>query len=106
MPPDDPGDKARHYSEKEVGRLLKHATDLQQADEAGGPGGRGGGGMTLATLQEVAAEAGIEPRYIRLATARIDTPKPGGLGQWLAGTSLLLRAERIIPGELREEDYE
>lgn len=106
MPPDSPDDEARHYSEKEVGRLLKHATELQQADEAGGPGAHEGGGMTLATLQEVAAEAGIEPRYIQQAAARIDTPKTGGLGHWLAGTSLLLRAERIIPGELREEDYE
>lgn len=106
MPPDDPGDKARHYSEKEVGRLLKRATELQQADEDGGPGGRGGGGMTLATLQEVAAEAGIEPRYIQQAAARIDSPEASGIGPALAGTPLVLRAERVIPGDLREEDCE
>lgn len=106
MPPDNPSDKARHYSEKEVGRLLKYATDLQQADEAGGPGGQEGGGMTLATLQEVAAEVGIEPRYIQLAAARVDSSEATGLGHSLAGTPLLLRAVRVIPGELREEDCE
>ncbi|MCY4574130.1 MAG: hypothetical protein OXF01_15170 [Gemmatimonadetes bacterium] len=109
MPPDDPsrGDPPRHYSDTEVSRLLKYATELQQADEAGGRGGHEGGGMTLATLQEVAAEAGIEPRHVQLAAARIDGPaEPTGRGHVLAGTPLLVRAERVIPGELREEDYE
>ena len=106
--PDDPspGDPPRHYSDTEVSRLLKYATELQQADEAGGRGGHEGGGMTLATLQEVAAEAGIEHRYVQLAAARIDSPEPAGVGHSLAGTPLLVRAERVIPGELREEDYE
>lgn len=100
------GDPPRRYSETEVGRLLKYATELQQSDEAGGPGGHEGGGMTLATLQEVAAEAGIEPRYVQLAAARIDSPEPARRKSALAGTPLLVRAERIIPGELRDEDYE
>ncbi len=106
MPPDGPDDEARHYSEEEVGRILKHATELQQADEAGGPGGDEDDGMTLATLQEVAAEAGIEPRYIRLAAARVDSPEASGIGTALAGTPLAIRAERVIPGNLPEEDYE
>ena len=108
MPHDDPsrGDAPRRYSDTEVSRLLKYATDLQQSDEAGDPGDHEGSGMTLATLQEVAAEAGIEPRYIQLAAARIDSPEPTGLKHSLAGTPLVVRAERIIPGELGEEDYE
>ena len=108
MPPDDPTgrDRPRRYSDAEVRRLLKYAAERQQSDEAGGGGGREGGGMTLAALQEVAAEAGIEPRYVQLAAARIDSPEPTGLEHWLAGTALLVRAERIVPGELRKEDYE
>ena len=108
MPHDDPsrGDPPRHYSDTEVSRLLKYATELQQADVAGGRGGHEGGGMTLATLQEVAAEVGIEPRYVQLAAGRIDNPETTGPGHALAGTPLLVRAERVIPGELREEDYE
>ena len=108
MPQDDPPRRGppRRYSDKEVGRLLKYATELQRSNEAGGPGGHESRGMTLATLQEVAAEAGIEPRYIQLAAARIDGPEPTGLRDSLAGTPLLVRAERILPGELRDEDYE
>ena len=108
MPHDDAprGDSPRRYSDTELSRLLKVAAELQQSDEAGRSVAREGGGMTLATLQEVAAEAGIEPRYVQLAAARIDSPEPTGLERSLAGTPLLVRAERIIPGELREEDYE
>lgn len=108
MPHDDPTrrDRPRRYSDKEVRRLLKYAAERQQSDEAGGAGGREGGGMTLATLQEVAAEAGIEPRYVQLAADRIESPEPTGLEHSLAGTALLVRAERIVPGELCEEDYE
>ena len=68
MPHDDAprGDSPRRYSDTELSRLLKVAAELQQSDEAGRSVAREGGGMTLATLQEVAAEAGIEPRYVQL----------------------------------------
>ena len=107
MPQDDSprGDPPRRYSDKEVSRLLKYATELQEKDEAGGRLGHEGG-MTLATLQDVAAEAGIDPRYVQFAAARIDSPEPTGLEHSLAGTPLLVRAERVLPGELQEGDYE
>ena len=103
MPPDDPTgrDRPRRYSDTEVRRLLKYAAERQQSDQSGGDGGGEGGGMTLATLQEVAAEAGIEPRYVQLAAARIDSPEPTAPKHRLAGTALLVHAERIVPGELR-----
>lgn len=104
MLPDDPrGGGPRRYGDEEVRRLLRHATELQQRDTAGRRGAIGSGGITLATLQEVAAEAGIEPRYIQLAASRIDSPKPVGIGSAFAGTPLLIRAERVLPGELAEE---
>ena len=74
MAPDDPDDKVRHYGEAEVGRLLKIATDLlKKRDEAGRQRAPESGSMTLATLQEVAAEAGIEPRYIKVVTRNGET---------------------------------
>ena len=108
MPHDDPTgrDRPRRYSDTEVRRLLKYAAERQQSDQSDGDGGGEGGGMTLAALQEVASEAGIEPRYVQLAAARIDSPEPTAPKHRLAGTALLVRAERIVPGELREEDYE
>ncbi len=106
MPPDNPNDKARHYSEKEVSRLLKYATDLQEKDEAERHPAPESGGTTLVALQEAAAEVGIEPRYLQLAAARIDSPEASGMGAALAGTPLVIRAEQVIPGDLPEEDYE
>ena len=106
MPPDDPGQgRPRRYSDKEVSGLLKHATDLQEGDEAGRRADEGGG-MTLAALQEVAAEVGIEARYIQLAAGRMDSPDSSRLTRALAGTPLRIRAERNIPGELLDADYE
>lgn len=106
MTPDNPDDRSRHYSEKEVSRLLKYATDLQERDETERRRTPRERGMTLATLQEAAAEAGIEPRYVQLAAARIDRPESSGIGPALAGTPLVIHADRIVPGELAQEDYE
>ena len=106
MPPDNPNDKARHYSEKEVSRLLEYATDLQEKDEAERHPAPESVGTTLVALQEAAAEVGIEPRFIQLAAARIDSPEAAGMGAALAGTPLVIRAEQVIPGDLPEEDYE
>ncbi len=102
MPSDDPrGGPPRRYSDTEVSRLLKHATELQEKDQTGG---RlvDEGGITLATLQDVAAEAGIDPRYVRVAAARVDGRKSSGILSTLVGTRLLIRAEQAMPGELPE----
>jgi hypothetical protein len=62
--------------------------------------------MTLTELQEVAAEAGIHPRYLQQAAARIDHPGKSGLGAALAGTPLTITVEREVPGTLLDEDFE
>lgn len=97
------GKGPRRYSDEEVSRLLKQATDLQT--EEASPGGAGGAGMTLAEIQEIAAEVGIEPRYLQRAAAQIDRPSGPGLGEILAGGPLLVAVERIVPGELGEPDF-
>lgn len=99
------GNPPRRYRDREVGRLLGHASELQEKDEAGERRVQEGG-MTLATLQEVAAEAGIDPRYVQLAAARIDGRKPRGFGEVFFGTPLVVRCEQVIPGQLPDEDFE
>ena len=90
MPHDDAprGDSPRRYSDTELSRLLKVAAELQQSDEGGRSVAREGGGMTLATLQKVAAEAGIEPRYVQLAAARIRRGLRQGLQGWTVNHDL------------------
>ncbi len=99
----DPPAAIRRYSDKEVTRLLKKAAEIQEEEARHELEGRG---MTLTELQEVAAEAGIHPRYLQQAAARIEHPGKPGLGAALAGTPLTITVERAVPGTLFDEDFE
>jgi len=99
----EPGDAARRFSDEEVGRILKRATEIQVAD----PASPGAGGITLQELEEIALEAGIDPRHLRRAALEVQ----GGQGQTslatrLAGQSLDLLYEATVPGELSPADFE
>lgn len=96
---------ARRYGDKEVRRLLQRAAELQK-QESVREYADGGGGLTLADLQEVAAEAGIHPRYIQQAAAGIEQSGRSGLAARLAGTELTITVERVVPGELLDEGFE
>ncbi len=99
----DPTNLPRLYGEKEIGKILKRATELQH-DEPPSPSVDS---MTLQELEEVAVEAGIDPAYLRQAALEVDT----GAAEWstwakLAGEELVLVREIIVPGELREDGFE
>lgn len=93
----------RRYTEDQVSEILKHATDLQAEESA--PRHGSDGGMTLAEIQEIAAEVGINPRHLQTAAARLDRPEPSGLGVALAGGPLVVSVERVVPGEMSEGDF-
>lgn len=98
----EPGHLPRFYGETEIGRILKRATELQH-HEPSGPAT----GVTLAELEEIATEAGIDPTYLRRAAMELDS----GLGQptlWrkFLGEELLLTRELTLPGELAESGFE
>ncbi len=99
----DPSNLPRLYGEKEIGKILKRATELQ-IDEPSVPSADK---ITLQELEEIAAEAGIDPAYLRRAALEVDT---GGADRstWekLAGEEFLLVREVILQGELREDGFE
>ena len=101
MPPSD--NLPRRYSDDEVSEILKHATDLQ-AEESPQRHSEGTG-MTLAEIQEIAAEVGIDPRHLQQAAARIDRPKTAGFWAKVAGGPAVVSVERVVPGELSEADF-
>ncbi len=93
---------SRLYGEKEIGRILKRATELQDASTT-----PSAAGMTLAELEEIAAEAGIDGQYLRRAARELDT----GIGEpslWtkFLGEELHLFREITLPGELPESGFE
>ncbi len=87
----------RRYSEEEIGRLLKRATEIQLAE----PTGSGPTGMSLSELEAIALEAGIDPRHLRRAAVELESGSAGeSLAEKLAGESLLLTLEAVVPGEI------
>ncbi len=107
MASDDRRSPSRRYGDKAVRRLLEMATKIQE-DEAGRGHGRHGEGLTLAQIQEAAAEAGIDPAYVQRAAARMDhsdTSEPGVWWEWAVGTPLTIRTARVVPGEVTNEDF-
>ena len=96
----------RRYDDEEVGKLLKRATELQRRDPSTGTGSSTGG-LSLRELEEIAAEAGIDPSYLRRAAAEAESqPTDESLGSRLAGESLSIIQETVIPGELTSEGFE
>lgn len=99
----EPENRPRRYSEKEVARLLERATELQR-DEA--PTGTVEGGLTLSELEEIAVEAGIDPRYLRRAAGDLGRPSPTSGWSWLTGAPTTLVFERTVAVELRPDSFE
>jgi hypothetical protein len=87
---------SRRYTDKEVGLILRRASNLQRAE----PTGPDPSGFTLAELEDVALEAGIDSRLLRQAAAEVDAGETGTLGQRLAGAPLTIRLERTVAGEI------
>jgi hypothetical protein len=99
----DPSLPARVYGDKEIARILERATELQSSEASVSPSG----GMTLAELEEVAAEAGIDVQLVRRAALEVEA----GVGEasvWerLLGERVSVTREILLPGELQEKDLE
>ena len=99
----DPEKPARRYGDKEIGALLKRATEIQHAE----PSAAAAGGLTLDELEEIAREAGIDPRHLRRAALEIESGRAGGsLAVRSFGEEMELVYELSVPGELPEDRFE
>lgn len=100
----EPENLRRRYSEEEVARLLERATELQR--EEGSPG-TVAGGLTLPELEEIATEAGIDPRHLRRAAVDLDDgASPSSGWSWFTGAPVTLTFERTVAGELPPDAFE
>jgi hypothetical protein len=92
----------RRYSEEEVGLILRRATEIQRAE----PAAPDPAGLTLAELEEIAGEAGIDPALLRRAANELHSLRPATAGSRLAGAPLAIELERVVDGELPPERLE
>jgi len=97
----DPQNLPKVYGEKEIGRILKRATELQHREPSAPPAG-----MTLAELEEVAVEAGIDPSFLRRAALEMESGATGGLWEKVVGDELIVVREMTLDGEMADSGFE
>jgi hypothetical protein len=94
----DPSPRAR-YSEEEAARILRHAALLELRPLPA----RAGEGFTLAELEEIAAEAGIDPRGVAAVAARLPAPRDGWARAMGGPTRFDVTLE--VPGHMADEAW-
>lgn len=97
----DSGSLPRVYGEKEIGRILKRATELQHREPSAAPAG-----VTLAELEEIAVEAGIDASFLRRAAMEVDSSGAGGFWPMVVGEELVIVRETTLEGEMVQSGFE
>ena len=99
----DPSQLAgRRFNEKEVAAIIKRASELQQVESTSEPTA----GMSLAELEQIAREAGLDPALVRRAASDLDTRVTDRQPSPFFGAPTALVLERTIDGEVPVEEYE
>ena len=95
-----PGDRAgeRRYTDDEVALILRRAAEL--GGETGPPRSEG---LSLAEIQQVAREVGIDPATVARAAAALPTRKRDRLAAVLGGP-MHVRLEATMPGRASDAD--
>lgn len=92
--------KNRLYNEHEISAVLKRAAELQRTE-----GPIDTSGLSLAELEQIAADVGIDPAFIKTAAMELDEGRPDeAFHFWGGPTSVEL--ERIVEGEMSEAQWE
>lgn len=101
MPDSTPPD-SRRFSEKEVAHIIKRASELQQEEAPT----ESTNGMSLAELEQVAREAGLDPALVRRAATDLDTRVTDRKPSAFVGAPTTLSLERTIEGEIPPDEFE
>ncbi len=99
----DQSNLPRVYGDKEIGQILKRATEFQNKE----PNAPSSQGLTLQELEEVAIEAGIDPRFLQRAALELgSSPTDSVFWARVAGDEFMLIRDTTVPGELNEDGFE
>src|SRR4051794_12796103 len=98
----DGGGQERRWGEGEVGAILRRAIELQHEEQRRAPQAlaRSEDGASLAELEEMANEVGLEPALVRRAVAELEArPRPVPISPWTGSPGRIV-FERVLPGEV------
>src|SRR3982751_5285903 len=93
---------SRRFNEQEVALIIKRASELQQTETTT----ESNAGMSLAELEQVAREAGLDPELVRRAATDLDTRVTDQTPNAFLGAPTALRLERTIDGEVPADEFE
>lgn len=99
---DEPKSVIRRYSDREIALILTRTAELQVTRAAES---EVTAGLTQDDLEQIAREAGLDPRYVRMAIADLDGGRGTRESRWLGGASWI-QLERAVTGEVPEREYE
>lgn len=99
----DAAPPGRRFNDREVTQIIKRASELQEQEA---PADAGTAGMSLAELEQVAREAGLDPALVRRAAADVDRRITDQAPSRFLGAPTTLRLERTIEGEVPADEYE
>lgn len=92
---------SRRYSEAEIGTLLQRATQLQEQRQTGTYDS-----LSLAEVEQIAAEMGVDPRYVRQAAREGELEEVRQHRSSLIGEPFRLVYEDVAEGSLTETQWE
>jgi eukaryotic-like serine/threonine-protein kinase len=94
--------RERRFNEEEVALIIKRAAELQQTEHVE----ESDRALSLTDVEQIAREAGIDPKLIRRAALGLDQPsttiRPS---PWLGAPTRIV-FERVVDGEIPIEEFE
>lgn len=90
---------SRTFDEKAVAAILQRASQLERRRSEGAE-------LTLAEIEQIARESGIDPAMVRQAVRDLELKRAGGLGTRLAGAPVRSVFERVVHKEISAADHE
>lgn len=93
----------RRFNDEEVALIIKRAAELQQTEQVEQ---EPSSALSLSEVEQIATEAGIDPRLIRRAAQGLDQPSlTNRPSPWLGAPTRIV-FERVIDGEISNDEFE
>lgn len=91
---------ARLYRDKEIRDILKRAAEMQESE-----GEASAYGLSLEEIQHIAEESGIDPRHVAVAISELESGEAGERPFHLLGAPIAVHLERVVEGDLTDEQW-
>jgi hypothetical protein len=98
--PSTPAGNDSHFSAESARAIFRRAAEHEEMARSARRAGAHG--LSLADLQAVGAEAGIDPKYVAAAAAELSTEDSADDTPWWYAGPATVRAETVVPGSITD----